>query len=306
MARKIIWSILGGALLCAMATPSSAADVGIDPSATWLGFMNVFELPANGGGYVFGSGWGTPDLTAVFSDSNTLLTLGPNSVNDANPFWYTPAGGPGSTGNKICDANFYQESTGVYTGQTLNFSGTVLTNTMIAPYTQVAFIKDFASDYSSNVTMTVPLTPGPFTVSLATINDPTRHVQFGFEVSGPDVWITDRDPVGTVTLSTASTPVGVHGDYNGNGTVDAADYTVWRDHFGQDYALAESGYDQQRLGQRPGLHLLEEPFRCDDWRRRRPRCRSSPRAGDIGPRPHGTLRFDRNPPAAIVARKSTS
>ena len=238
MARIIIWSILGGALLCAMATPSSAADVGIDPSATWLGFMNVFELPANGGGYVFGSGWGTPDLTAVFSNSNTLLTLGPNSVNDTNAFWYTPSGGPGSTGNKICDANFYQESTGVYTGQTLNFSGTVLTNTMISPYTQVAFIKDFASDYSSNVTTTVPLTPGPFTVSYATINDPTRHVQFGFEVMGPDVWITDIAPVGTVTLSTTSTPVGVHGDYNGNGTVDAADYTVWRDHFGQDYALA--------------------------------------------------------------------
>ena len=148
-----------------MATPSPAADVGIDPNATWLGFMNVSEIPSNGGGYVFGSGWGTPDLTAIFTNSNTVLTLGPNSVNDVSPFWYTPAGGPGSTGNKICDANFYQESTGVYTGQTLNFSGTVLTNTMIAPYTQVAFIKDFASDYSSNVTTTVPLTPGPFTVS---------------------------------------------------------------------------------------------------------------------------------------------
>ena len=166
MARMIFWSILGGALLCAMATSSSAADVGIDPNATWLGFMNWFEIPANGGAYVSGGGWGTKDLTANFTNSNTVLTLGPNSVNDPNPYWYTPSGGPGATGNKIMDANFYQESTGVYTGQTLNFSGTVLTNTMIAPYTQVAFIKDFAADYSSNVTTTVPLTPGPFTVSL--------------------------------------------------------------------------------------------------------------------------------------------
>ena len=30
---------------------------------------------------------------------------------------------------------------------------------------------------------------------------------------------------------------GVPGDYNGNGIVDAADYTVWRDHLGQTFAL---------------------------------------------------------------------
>jgi hypothetical protein len=41
---------------------------------------------------------------------------------------------------------------------------------------------------------------------------------------------------GTVTyIGTA--PAGVLGDYNGNGIVDAADYTVWRDHLGQSFAL---------------------------------------------------------------------
>ena len=33
------------------------------------------------------------------------------------------------------------------------------------------------------------------------------------------------------------TPPGVPGDYNGNGIVDAADYTVWRDHLGQTFTL---------------------------------------------------------------------
>jgi hypothetical protein len=28
------------------------------------------------------------------------------------------------------------------------------------------------------------------------------------------------------------------GDYNSNGVVDAADYSVWRDHLGQSFALA--------------------------------------------------------------------
>jgi hypothetical protein len=40
---------------------------------------------------------------------------------------------------------------------------------------------------------------------------------------------------------TTGTPFQAHaplaGDYNGNGIVDAADYTVWRDHLGQNYAL---------------------------------------------------------------------
>ena len=39
----------------------------------------------------------------------------------------------------------------------------------------------------------------------------------------------------TGLLSVVST--GISGDYNGNGIVDAADYTVWRDHLGQSVTL---------------------------------------------------------------------
>src|SRR5437879_5362770 len=72
--------------------------VGVDPSAHWLGFMNVFETPQHGGGYVYGSGWGTADLSATFSGS--VLTLSPNTIGDPNSFWYSPSGGPGAVGNK--------------------------------------------------------------------------------------------------------------------------------------------------------------------------------------------------------------
>ena len=139
--------------------------------------------------------------------------------------------------NKIMDANFYIEPAGSLPGQTVNFSGTVLTNTMVSPYTQIAFIKDFAPDYSSSVSVTVPLTPGPFNLSLATDPDPARHVQFGFTINGPDVWITDAAAKGTVTLTAAAATPAVAGDYNSNGIVDAADYNVWRDHLGQSFAL---------------------------------------------------------------------
>ena len=197
------------------ATTAKAINVGIDPTATWLGFMNVSELPAHGGAYVFGSGWGVPDLTATFSGA--VLTLGPNSVNDPNPFWYTPSGGPGATGNKICDANIYQEKTDTFAGQQVIFTGTVLANTLANGYTSMAFIKDFAPDYSSSRTASVSLTPGVFSVSLATGPQLGRHVQFGFETIGPDVWITDRAPIGTVKVTTGP------GDFNQNGVVDAGD-----------------------------------------------------------------------------------
>ena len=58
-------------------------------------------------------------------------------------------------------------------------------------WTAVAFIKDFAPDYSSNVSVTAPLNVGAFNLSLPAINDPLRHVQYGFEVIGPDVWAGD-------------------------------------------------------------------------------------------------------------------
>ena len=167
--------------------------------------MNVFEIPSNGGAYVFGSSWGTVDLCATWG--GPVLTLSPNTIGDPNPFWYTPSGGPGSVGNKIMDANMYVETTGLYPGQTLTFSGNVLANTLVGNvdangngWTSVAFIKDFAPDYSSFNISTMPLVAGEFNVSLATVNDPARHVQYGFETIGPDVWITDVGQYGSIQI----------------------------------------------------------------------------------------------------------
>ena len=206
--KPLVLSVAVGACL---ALSGQAATVTVDPLTTWSGYMNVSEIPQNGGAFVFGSPWGTADLTATFSGST--LTLGPNSVNDPNSFWYSPSGQPGAVGNKTMDANFYNETTGVYTGQTLTFSGIVLANTLVGQvnqlgngWTAVAFIKDFAPDYSSSVSQTVALTPGNFSISLPTINDPARHVQYGFEVIGPDVWNTDVGNYGNIQIAPVPEP----------------------------------------------------------------------------------------------------
>lgn len=176
----------------------------VDPGATWLGYMNVFELPSNGGAFVFGSGWGIGDLRASFAGD--VLTLSPNTIGDPAEFWYIGGGGPGASGNKIMDANLYQEFNGSLAGQTVTFTGNVLANSLTESHTAVAFIKDFAPDYSSFESTIIALTPGVFSISLETINDPTRHVQFGFTVNGVNVWETDVEPFGSVQITAVPKP----------------------------------------------------------------------------------------------------
>lgn len=187
-------------------SPTFAATVSVDSSALINGYVNVFELPSNGGGFVFGSGWAPADLATSFSNSTTV-TLAVNSVNDTNPFWYSPSGGPGSTGNKIVEANLYAETNVGTLGDTsLTFEGIVLSNTFGPSHTVSAFIRDFAPDFSSFNSQTVALSPGGFTVTLALINDAARHVQYGFTVTGPTVWITDAASFGTTVVTAAAVP----------------------------------------------------------------------------------------------------
>lgn len=188
----------------ALASSVQGAVVGADKSiAPWLGFMNVYELPANGGAFVFPSGWGVADLRATFDDPNDTLTLSPNTIGDANPFWYTPSGGPGAAGNKIMEANLYQEVTDSLSGQNVVFQGTVLSNTFTSAHEAKLFIRDFAPDYSSLNEVTIPLTAGAFSINLDTLPGAGRHVQWGFQVKGVNVWVTDVAPFGTAVISTA-------------------------------------------------------------------------------------------------------
>jgi hypothetical protein len=203
------------AVIASLAVVASAlaADVTIDSATMTNGYMNVSELPSNGGAFVFGSGWGVADLNSSFPNSSTV-TFWPNTITDPNPFWYTPSGGPGSTGNKIMEANLYaQPADGTLTNQTVRFQGNVSSFTLQTgtnpntDYTFKAFIRDFAPDYSSVVEQSVPISStGAFDFSLATINDPARHVQYGLQMKGANVWITDVGPKGSVTVNAVPEP----------------------------------------------------------------------------------------------------
>jgi hypothetical protein len=203
MKRVLLAAAIGCAALVSVGQVN-AATVTVDPGATWNGFMNVSELPANGGAFVFGSGWGTADLVATFSGD--VLTLKPNSVNDVSTFWYQGGGAPGNPGNKTMEANMYVEATTTLSGQTVTFEGTVLSSSLTSAHSAVVFIKDFAPDYSSHVPVTIPVTPGPFSISLNTLPGVGRHVQYGFAMTGPNVWITDVGPFGSVQITAIPEP----------------------------------------------------------------------------------------------------
>jgi hypothetical protein len=219
-------------IVSAIWLPASGAraDVSyvVDAAAPWEGYMNVFD-PTLGGAFLWGSGWGTADLTAVFNGSQTELTLGPNTIDDPSPYWYSPSGGPGAVGVKTMDANFFVTApAGTLAGETVTFSGKVLTNTLTSAHLARAFIRDFAPDYSTFVESAVELLPGDFSVSLFTDPSPGRHIQYGFNFNGPNVWITDVAPYGTVTLEAIPPVVQEDADFNSDDAVDGTDLLIWQ------------------------------------------------------------------------------
>lgn len=187
--------------------------VGLDPAQNWIGYMNVFNLPASAGGdgayqNTNSGAWATADLTASFSGST--LTLGPNHINDPSAYWYVGGGQSGAAGNKIMDANMYVQND-TLAGQTLTFAAHTVSNTLggtlpswevpgVQPFTTVAFIKDFDANYNLVHSTNIALTAGA-DFSLTLVTTPGDHVQYGFETVGPDIWSTDVSQVGTVVLT---------------------------------------------------------------------------------------------------------
>jgi hypothetical protein len=190
-----------------MAASAASAQVFVSPtaSAPWQGFMNVFNLPSAGGAFQFGSGWGVPDLNVSFNNPANQFTFSPNTIGDPNPYWYTPAGGPGAAGNKIMNAVLYVQDDSLV-GQTVRFQGSILSNTLTSAHTGTVFIRDFAPDYSSVVETSIPVTVGNFDLALATNPAPGRHVQYGFSMTGVNVWSTDVAQFGSFVVSTAAIP----------------------------------------------------------------------------------------------------
>ncbi|HZT22901.1 MAG TPA: hypothetical protein VFB55_08335 [Verrucomicrobiae bacterium] len=175
----------------------------VDPAKSWQGYMNVFNLPADGGGYQFGSAWGAGDLRATFvGGTNLVLQPCTNVWETTNTYWVKA---DGVSPNKNMDASFYvQDDTLV--GQNLTFVGTCLSNTLTGDYSSQAFIKIFDGGYNLLASVTTNLIAGQFfSITLAAVAGAV-HVQYGFETVGPDANPATADSLGQVVIAV---PVGV-------------------------------------------------------------------------------------------------
>lgn len=187
----------------------------INSSEMVNGYMNVFNLPSAGGDFQFGSDWGVADLRATFFTPTTLTML-PNTIGDPNvPYWYQSAPtnlsgvATGALGNKMMEANLYgQAAPGAFAGQVVTFAGSVnsfdlATNSAGIPYELTVFIRDFAPDFSSFTTTTQAITStGDFVINLVASGDSGRHVQWGVQMVGPNIWGTDSAQLATAGSAT--------------------------------------------------------------------------------------------------------
>ncbi len=194
-----------------IAVAGQSAQVTVDPTQSWQGYLNVSDLPASAGGdgaYDFGSSWGITALQAYLTPTNLTLLPDTNVWETTNSYWVQANG---ITPNKICDASMYVQNDNLI-DTNLVFFGTCLNNTLTANpepntgiyYTSVAFIKTFDSNFNLlNSVSSAGLTTGQsFEISLNTGG--AVHVQYGFETVGPDA--SPGSNLGSVVLSASIPP----------------------------------------------------------------------------------------------------
>jgi hypothetical protein len=171
-------------------TPGEPNAVDSNPDQAWTGYMNVFEIDADGvqGGYQFGQGWGVADLQTTLNVDAPNIILEPNfnAYNADDAYWSNGEG----EGNKFMEASTYVESGDAFNGADLTFTGSVYENTLGDAHTASYFIKslDPTAGYSDSLggayVFEMPAS-GEFSVTVDGALLPAGQiVQYGFVVTG--------------------------------------------------------------------------------------------------------------------------
>ncbi len=236
--------------------PSQAATINVyvDPAQTWNGYETVFTNGiANTTGQSYLSTWlGTGNTFGNQSsiDASGNVTCAPDirldQVSPTDPLIWHDAS---TTSTSICDviSDFYVDSTSIAAGgDTVVFSGTLVTNGLAAPYSNnvVAFIKDFTSSWGYNGISSVnlnTLTNGEsFTIQM-TIGASGDHVQWGFEWSGQPARAATVADLGSILIS-SNAAAGPSGPKTVNVYIDPAQQWVGYENFYNQGGLNPGGY----------------------------------------------------------------
>lgn len=191
--------------------------VTVDANAEQFGYANVFEL--DGTTFVFGSGWGVPDIKTVVDTGTNTLTLQPNfntyADNPGDPFWIDQTT---LLGNKVFEGNTFVEST-TLVGSPLTFRADVQSFTLDAGYEVVAFIKVFNADFSFvKEETTAVIGTGVVTVVYTNVEPADTTIQYGFKVTGVNANPADETALGSVVVGAETAGV------NDNNNINVAVY----------------------------------------------------------------------------------
>ncbi|MFK7806743.1 MAG: T9SS type A sorting domain-containing protein [Saprospiraceae bacterium] len=208
---KIIFTNLLAFLLTTSAV-FAQNDVDFNAADNWIGYMNVFQLPADGGGYEFGSPWEVPSLKTIINVAENTLSLQPNfntyGENSADAYWVNQTT---MEGNKNMEAVTFVEPGATFNGQDLTFSGTVMLNDLNEAYTANFFIKaldpnnDYQDALAGSKVEALPAS-GAFTISATAAELASGLViQYGFSVIGQNANPADEATLGSVRIGNMTT-----------------------------------------------------------------------------------------------------
>ncbi|MDB4175228.1 T9SS type A sorting domain-containing protein [Flavobacteriaceae bacterium] len=192
--------ILFSVLLSTAFMTNAQNTVVADASAEYLGYANVYETIANGGGYVFDSAWGVADLKSVVDAGAGTVTLQPNfnTYNAEDAFWVDPATG---LGNKQFEANTFVENDTNLIGSELTFTGGVASYTLDPSYVAIAFIKVFNADFSVLKLETAPLVAGQdFSITYTNVEPEDTTIQYGYQIVGLNANPANEDALGSIVI----------------------------------------------------------------------------------------------------------
>jgi hypothetical protein len=200
--------------LCVFAFSNLFAQNNVQFSATdsWIAYMNVSQLPANGGNYEFGSAWALGDVKSTLDVAANALMLYPNFSTYANgptdPYWVDQTT---LEGNKVMEAITFVEPGASYNNNDLSFSSDVVANTLDNAYTVYFFIKaldpnnGYADALGGSKVFELPAS-GAFSVSATAAELATGLViQYGFYVLGVNANPANESALGNVTIGEGTT-----------------------------------------------------------------------------------------------------
>jgi hypothetical protein len=219
-------SLLGAtALACGLGDLGALAatqNVTTDPNNPFYGYENVYTnglttttWPAYQSVFLGSGGFG---FGAAFNNNSSVdtqgnVTIGADDWPDVtSPYstdtiiWADASGTSAAICKSISD--IYSEDTAVNAGDTVIFTGSLVTNTLVEPYrgNAILFIKDYDAGwgYHGMISLNLnTLTNGQgFQVTLPSVFGNNDHIQYGLEWAGPPVRSASAASFGMAIINT--------------------------------------------------------------------------------------------------------